>query len=89
MLAPELSHSQKQRPTNPNNTNKKNKTKQNPKGRTIWKDVGAVAIGFRLLEKLVDLNALFTLAQHVMHRAPDFQQQLRALREQASASKRR
>ncbi|WIA08978.1 hypothetical protein OEZ85_008392 [Tetradesmus obliquus] len=49
-------------------------------GRTIWKDVGPVALGFRLLEKMVDLNALFTLASPIMHRMPDFQQQLAALR---------
>lgn len=50
-------------------------------GRTIWKDVGGVALGFRLLEKLVDLNALFTLAAPIMHRMPDFQQQLALLRD--------
>ncbi|KAF8072870.1 HSD17B12 [Scenedesmus sp. PABB004] len=49
-------------------------------GRTIWKDVGGVALGFRLLEKLVDLNALFTLAAPVMHHMPDFKDQLAALR---------
>lgn len=43
-------------------------------------DVGPVALGFRLLEKMVDLNALFTLASPIMHRMPDFQQQLAALR---------
>jgi len=35
-----------------------------------------VALGFRLLEKMVDLNALFTLAAPIMHKMPDFQQQV-------------
>eukprot|EP00879_Flechtneria_rotunda_P021053 GHRR01022179.1.p1 GENE.GHRR01022179.1~~GHRR01022179.1.p1 ORF type:complete len:148 (+),score=48.49 GHRR01022179.1:803-1246(+) len=48
-------------------------------GRTIWKDVGPVALGFRLLEKLVDLNALFTIAAPFIHLMPDFKQQLAAL----------
>lgn len=39
-------------------------------------DVGMVALGFRLLEKMVDLNALFTLAAPIMHKMPDFQQQV-------------
>lgn len=56
-------------------------------GRTIWKDVGPVAIGFRLLEKIVDLNALFTMAAPIMHLMPDFQQQLKALRQQTSKAK--
>lgn len=43
-------------------------------------DIGPVAYGFRLLEKLIDLNALFTLASPIMHLMPDFQQQLAALR---------
>jgi hypothetical protein len=46
----------------------------------VLQDVGPVALGFRLLEKLVDLNALFTMAAPIMHRMPDFQQQLAALR---------
>jgi hypothetical protein len=46
----------------------------------LLQDVGPVALGFRLLEKLVDLNALFSLAAPIMHRMPDFQQQLAALR---------
>lgn len=50
-------------------------------GRTIWKDVGGVALGFRLLEKTVDLNALFTIAAPIMHLMPDFQQQLKAAQE--------
>ncbi|GBF94051.1 testosterone 17-beta-dehydrogenase [Raphidocelis subcapitata] len=52
-------------------------------GRTIWKDVGGVAWGFRLLEKTIDLNVLFTLAAPIMHLMPDFQQQLRAEQERA------
>jgi hypothetical protein len=43
-------------------------------------DVGLVSYGFRLMEKLVDLNALFTLSAPVMHLMPDFKQQLAALR---------
>jgi hypothetical protein len=39
-----------------------------------------VAIGFRLLPKLVDLNGLFTLLSPVMHTFPDFKQQLAAYR---------
>lgn len=35
-----------------------------------------------MLEKIVDLNGLFTLAAPIMHRLPDFQDQLRAAREQ-------
>jgi hypothetical protein len=34
-----------------------------------------------MLEKVVDLNGLFSLAAPVMHLMPDFQQQLRAARE--------
>jgi hypothetical protein len=49
-------------------------------GRTIWKDVGLVAFMFRLVEKLVDLNALFTLAAPIMHTMPDFKQQIAELR---------
>jgi short-subunit dehydrogenase len=46
-------------------------------GRCLWKDVGPVAYGFRLVEKVVDLGALFSLAAPVMHLMPDFKLQLR------------
>lgn len=51
-----------------------------------WQDIGPVAYGFRLLEKLVDLNALFTLAAPLMHLMPDFQEQLAALRSSTTAA---
>lgn len=38
-----------------------------------------------LLEKAVDLNALFTLAAPIMHLMPDFQSQLKAERQAAAA----
>jgi hypothetical protein len=41
-----------------------------------------VSIGFRLLEKLVDLNVLFTLASPIMHHMPDFKMQLQRLQQQ-------
>ncbi len=56
-------------------------------GRCIWKDIGPVAIGFRLLEKTIDLGAMFTAATPIMHRMPDFQQQLKMARD-AKAGKR-
>jgi hypothetical protein len=55
-------------------------------GRAIWKDVGAVAVGFRLLEKTVDLGALFSMAAPFMHLAPDFQAQLRDARAKLAAA---
>jgi hypothetical protein len=38
-----------------------------------------------LLEKTVDLNALFTLAAPIMHLMPDFQAQLKTERQAAGA----
>lgn len=52
-------------------------------GRCLWKDVGLVAYAFRLVEKVVDLGALFSLAAPVMHLLPDFKAQL--AKEQAAA----
>lgn len=52
-------------------------------GRCLWKDVGPVAYAFRLVEKVVDLGALFSLAAPVMHLMPDFKLQLQKEREAA------
>jgi hypothetical protein len=49
-------------------------------------DIGHVALGFRLLEKLVDLNFLFTLASPIMHLMPDFKQQIQRLKDGAGNS---
>lgn len=51
-------------------------------GRCLWKDVGPVAYAFRLVEKVVDLGALFSLAAPVMHLLPDFKAQLEKERQQ-------
>ena len=41
-----------------------------------------MSVGFRLLEKFVDLNVLFTLVSPIMHHMPDFKQQLLRLQQQ-------
>lgn len=53
-------------------------------GRTTWKDVGGVAMGFRLFPKLLDLNATFTIFSHFAEKMPDFKQQLAAYRSSRS-----
>jgi len=45
-------------------------------GRCLWKDVGPVAYAFRLVDKAVDLGALFSLAAPLMHLLPDYRAQL-------------
>lgn len=50
----------------------------------LLQDVGAVAIGFRLFPKLMDLNGMFTVFSHFADRMPDFKQQLAAYRSSRS-----
>lgn len=57
-------------------------------GRCLWKDVGFVAYAFRLVEKVVDLGALFSLAAPIMHLMPDFKMQLAKEREQQQGAPR-
>uniref|UniRef100_A0A7S0YGV5 Uncharacterized protein n=1 Tax=Polytomella parva TaxID=51329 RepID=A0A7S0YGV5_9CHLO len=41
-------------------------------GRTVWRDIGATALGFRLLVKVIDYNFLATLISRIGHTMPDF-----------------
>lgn len=41
-------------------------------GRTVWRDIGPVAVLFRLLMKLVDYNFLATLTANTAHTMKDF-----------------
>lgn len=42
-------------------------------GRTVWADVGATAIIFRLMMKVVDYTFLSTLLSNIAHLMPDYQ----------------
>jgi len=41
-------------------------------GRTVWADIGATAIGFRMMMKIMDYNFLATLLCNIAHLMPDF-----------------
>jgi hypothetical protein len=41
-------------------------------GRTIWRDLGPDAVGFRMLTKLVDYNLLAFITSRVAKFMPDF-----------------
>lgn len=41
-------------------------------GRTVHRDIGATAFGFRMLTKLVDYNFLSTLTANIAHTMADF-----------------
>ena len=42
-------------------------------GRTIWRDLGLDAVGFRLLTKIVDYNLLAWITSRIATSMPDFQ----------------
>ena len=42
-------------------------------GRTIWRDLGPDAVGFRLLMKVVDYNLLAFVTSRIATMMPDFQ----------------
>ena len=41
-------------------------------GRTVWCDIGATAIFFRLMMKIMDYNFLSTLLSNIAHLMPDY-----------------
>lgn len=41
-------------------------------GRTVWADFGRTAMGFRLMIKTLDFNALVTLLANIAHLMPDY-----------------
>lgn len=41
-------------------------------GRSVWADLGATAMGFRVLTKIIDFNALVTLLANIAHWMPDY-----------------
>lgn len=47
-------------------------------GRTVWRDLGPTAIGFRLLMKLIDFNFLAMAAALSASSLPDFKRNLAA-----------
>ena len=42
-------------------------------GKTIWRDLGPDAVGFRLLTKIVDYNLLALITSRIATMMPDFQ----------------
>lgn len=44
-------------------------------GRTVWQDIGATAVSFRLMMKVVDYNFLSTLLSFIGQYFPDFKKQ--------------
>lgn len=53
-------------------------------GRTIWRDIGVDAVGFRLLTKMVDYNLLAWITSRIATTMPDFKKA-----QQASQSSRK
>ena len=47
-----------------------------PIGRVVWYDIGAVAIGFRLLLKLLDYGFFATIISYLAHSLDDFKKNL-------------
>ena len=41
-------------------------------GRTVWTDIGATAMGFRMMMKIMDYNFLATLLSNIAHLMPDY-----------------
>lgn len=41
-------------------------------GRCVWRDIGGVAVAFRLLMKVLDTNVMATLLARTAHTMPDF-----------------
>ena len=41
-------------------------------GRTVWRDIGGVAVFFRLMMKVVDYNFMATLLANIAHMMPDY-----------------
>lgn len=44
-------------------------------GRTVWQDIGATAVSFRLMMKVTDYNFLSTLLSFIGQKFPDFKKQ--------------
>ena len=42
-------------------------------GHTVWRDIGGVAIFFRLMMKVVDYNFMATLLANIAHTMPDYE----------------
>jgi hypothetical protein len=47
-------------------------------GRTVWRDLGPTAVGFRLLMKLIDFNFLAVVTAVFASSLPDFKRNLAA-----------